>query len=73
MLAEARSRDYWGRLIPGDFMRDHLQRLLPVLTPTRVFFEESKRVAFISDGGWIAILARILRGRRATGSPGTSR
>ena len=34
------------------------------------FFEQGKLVAFICHGGWIPISAKILKGRRATGSLG---
>src|SRR6266498_3648576 len=69
-LEEARSDDFAGLLIPGGFMPDKLRRDPKVLALTRDFFEQSKLVAFICHGGWIAISAKILRGRRATGSRG---
>ena len=36
----------------------------------REFFEQGKLVAFICHGGWIPISAKILRGKRVTGSLG---
>lgn len=69
-LAEACSADFTGLLIPGGFMPDKLRRDPVVLQLTREFFEQGKPVAFICHGGWIPISARILRGRRATGSLG---
>lgn len=69
-LADARSEDFCGLLIPGGFMPDKLRRDPKVLALTREFFEQGKLVAFICHGGWIPISARILRGRRATGSLG---
>ncbi|MFM7102775.1 MAG: type 1 glutamine amidotransferase domain-containing protein [Verrucomicrobiota bacterium] len=70
VLAEARSADFTGLLIPGGFMPDKLRRDPAVLRLTREFFEQGKPVAFICHGGWIPISARVLRGRRATGSLG---
>jgi len=70
ILSEARSDDFVGLLIPGGFMPDKLRRDSKVLALTREFFEQGKLVAFICHGGWIPISARILSGRRATGSLG---
>jgi protease I len=70
LLEEARSADFAGLLIPGGFMPDKLRRDAKVLALTREFFEQGKLVAFICHGGWIPISARILKGRRATGSRG---
>jgi len=70
LLKDADSRDYCGLLVPGGFMPDKLRRDPKVLSLTREFFESGKLVAFICHGGWIPISARILKGRRATGSRG---
>jgi len=70
VLADARSADFAGLLIPGGFMPDKLRRDARVLALTREFFEQGKLVAFICHGGWIPISAKILKGRRATGSRG---
>jgi len=70
LLADARSADFVGLLIPGGFMPDKLRRDAKVLALTREFFEQRKLVAFICHGGWIPISAKILQGRRATGSLG---
>ena len=51
-------------------MPDKLRRDTAVLSLTREFFEQGKLVAFICHGGWIPISAKILKGRRATGSLG---
>jgi protease I len=69
-IEEVQSADYAGLLIPGGFMPDKLRRDPRVLAITREFHEAGKLVAFICHGGWIPISARILRGRRATGSLG---
>ena len=70
LLSEARSEDFCGLLVPGGFMPDKLRRDEKVLSLTREFFEQGKLVAFICHGGWIPISAKILQGRRATGSLG---
>ena len=70
LLSEARSEDFCGLLVPGGFMPDKLRRDEKVLSLTREFFEQGKLVAFICHGGWIPISARILKGKRATGSRG---
>jgi protease I len=70
LLDDARSADFAALLIPGGFMPDKLRREAKVLALTREFFEQGKLVAFICHGGWIPISAKILKGRRATGSRG---
>jgi protease I len=70
VLAKVRSEDFCGLLIPGGFMPDKLRRDANVLELTREFHAQGKLVAFICHGGWIPISAKILRGRRATGSRG---
>src|SRR4029450_10230766 len=70
LIGEVKSADFLGLLIPGGFMPDKLRRDAKVLSLTREFFEQGKLVAFICHGGWIPISARILKGKRATGSRG---
>jgi protease I len=70
LLDDARSADFVGLLIPGGFMPDKLRRDAKILSLTREFFEQGKLVAFICHGGWIPISAKILKGRKVTGSRG---
>jgi protease I len=70
LLRDARSQDFCGLLVPGGFMPDKLRRDPHVLSLTREFFEQGKLVAFICHGGWIPISAKILNGKRVTGSLG---
>jgi len=70
LLADTSSQDFCGLLVPGGFMPDKLRRDAKVLSLTREFFEQGKLVAFICHGGWIPISAKILKGKRATGSLG---
>jgi len=69
-VSDVKSADFLGLLIPGGFMPDKLRREPKVLSLTREFFEHGKLVAFICHGGWIPVSAKILKGKRATGSPG---
>lgn len=70
LIKKARSRDYCGLLIPGGFMPDKLRRDPKVLSLTQEFHKAGKLVAFICHGGWIPISAKILKGKRVTGSFG---
>ena len=70
LLQDARSEDFCGLLVPGGFMPDKLRRDAKVLSLTREFFAQGKLVAFICHGGWIPISAKILAGKRVTGSLG---
>jgi len=70
LLKDANSENFCGLLVSGGFMPDKLRRNPKVLSLTREFFEQGKLVAFICHGGWIPISAKILKGRRATGSLG---
>ena len=69
-LKDTRSEDFCGLLVPGGFMPDKLRRDPKVLSLTREFFERGQLVAFICHGGWIPISAKILQGKRVTGSLG---
>lgn len=64
------SEGFCGLLVPGGFMPDKLRRDAKVLSLTCEFFEQGKLVAFICHGGWIPISAKILQGKRVTGSLG---
>jgi len=70
LLKDASADDFCGLLVPGGFMQDKLRRDAKVLSLTREFFEQGKLVAFICHGGWIPISAKILKGKRVTGSLG---
>lgn len=70
LLKDTRSEDFCGLLVPGGFMPDKLRRDPKVLSLTREFYERGQMVAFICHGGWIPISAKILGGKRVTGSRG---
>jgi protease I len=69
-IAEMRSADFNGVVLPGGFMPDKLRRDPRVLELVREFSAASKLVAAICHGGWIAISAGVYRGVQVTGSPG---
>jgi protease I len=68
LVGKVKSEDFAGLLIPGGFMPDKLRRNADVLRLTREFHQQGKLVAFICHGGWIPISAKILKGKRATGT-----
>ena len=68
LVTDMKSQDFAGLVIPGGFMPDKLRRNPVVLKLTREFHEQGKMVAFICHGGWIPISAKILKGKRATGT-----
>lgn len=68
LVKDAVSKDFAGLIIPGGFMPDKLRRNPKVLELTREFHEQQKPIAFICHGGWIPISAKILKGKKATGT-----
>jgi protease I len=69
-IAEMRSADFDGLVVPGGFMPDKLRRDAKVLELTREFAQAGKLVAAICHGGWIPISAGVYKGVRVTGSLG---
>jgi protease I len=65
---EALERKWDGAIIPGGFAPDRIRRSLEVLKIIQALHESKKLVAFICHGGWVAISAKILKGKRATGT-----
>lgn len=57
-----------GVLIPGGFAPDKLRRNSTVLSLVEGFYKEKKMVAFICHGGWVPISAKILSGKKVTGT-----
>ena len=70
LLADAHSKDFAGLLIPGGFMPDRLRRHPKVQQLTREFLDQGKVVAYICHGGWIPISAKVIKGKKVTGSLG---
>ncbi len=69
-IADMKESDFTGLVIPGGFMPDKLRRDPHVLKLTRDFHTKGKMIAFICHAGWIPISAKILKGVRATSTPG---
>lgn len=69
-LSSVEEKDFTGLVIPGGFMPDKLRRDPKVLSLTRQFHEKGKLIAMICHAGWIPISAKILKGVRATSTPG---
>ena len=69
-IESVKSSDFAGLVIPGGFMPDKLRRDPKVLQLTRDFDKSRKMIAFICHAGWIPISAGILKGVRATSTPG---
>lgn len=69
-LSDVEEKDFTGLVIPGGFMPDKLRRDPKVLSLTRQFHEKGKLIAMICHAGWIPISAKILKGVRATSTPG---
>ncbi len=61
-------KDFQGVFIPGGYAPDKLRREPKVLELTKQFFDQKKLVAFICHGGWVPISAKILKGKKATGT-----
>ena len=70
LVADAKSTDFAGLLIPGGFMPDRVRRNPKVQSLVREFLEQGKPVAYICHGGWIPISAKVVKGKRVTGSAG---
>ena len=70
LIADARTMDFDGLYLAGGWMPDRLRRDPKVLQLVRDSFEQGKMVAFICHGGSIAVSAKIIQGRRVTGSLG---
>ena len=65
-FGEAEAEDFDALIIPGGYAPDKLRRYHKVLEILQHFHEQKKCIAFICHGGWVAISAGILRGKKAT-------
>lgn len=69
-IADVHSSDYDGVILAGGWMPDKLRRDARVLQFIRECARDSKVVAAICHGGWLAISAGVYRGVQVTGSLG---
>ncbi|MGE5196677.1 MAG: type 1 glutamine amidotransferase domain-containing protein [Anaerolineae bacterium] len=60
------SSDFSGVVVPGGFAPDRLRRSQEALKIVRELNEKGKVVAFICHGGWVAISAKIVKGKKMT-------
>lgn len=65
---QVKMSDYAGIVIPGGFAPDKLRRIPDVLSCIRQANTDQKLIAFICHGGWVPISAKILKGKKATGT-----
>lgn len=65
---ELQSGDFNGVLIPGGFAPDKFRRVPEILKLLQDMHKEKKMIAFICHGGWVPISAKILKGKKATGT-----
>jgi len=65
---ELKSSDFDGILIPGGFAPDRFRRNPKVLQMVQEMDKDQKMIAFICHGGWVPISAKILKGKKATGT-----
>lgn len=66
---QIKSEPFSAIVIPGGFAPDKLRRNKKVLALVKEFYEANKCVAFICHGGWVPISAKVVSGKRVTGSP----
>jgi protease I len=67
-LKEAAGKSFDAVVIPGGFAPDRLRRSEDALHIVKDTFERGKPVAFICHGGWVPISAKILKGKKVTGT-----
>jgi len=63
---EVQPKDFDALVIPGGYAPDRLRKYPKVLEITHAMYEQSKPIAFICHGGWVAVSAKILKGKRCT-------
>lgn len=69
-ISDQSADDFDALVVPGGFAPDKLRRDPHVLDLVRAFDADGKPIAHICHAGWILISADVLRGRRATSTPG---
>jgi protease I len=68
--ADVLARELHGLAVPGGFAPDKMRRDPHMLRLIREMDEQKKVIGFICHAGWMAASAKILKGRRCTGSLG---
>ncbi|QVL56917.1 MAG: type 1 glutamine amidotransferase [Simkaniaceae bacterium] len=65
---ELQCDDFDGVLIPGGFAPDKFRQIPEILTLLQEMDQEKKMISFICHGAWVPISAKILKGKKATGT-----
>lgn len=69
-FSEINVEEFDGILIPGGWAPDKLRRFPEVIEIVRKMNDENKVVGQICHAGWVAISAKILKGKKVTSTPG---
>lgn len=69
-FSEINVEEFDGILIPGGWAPDKLRRFPEVIDIVRKMNDENKVVGQICHAGWVAISAKILKGKKVTSTPG---
>lgn len=69
-FSEIKVEEFDGILIPGGWAPDKLRRFPEVIDMVQKMNEENKVIGQICHAGWVAISAKILKGRKVTSTPG---
>ena len=56
-----------GLIVPGGYAPDKIRRHVKALEIVRHMVQGNKLIAFICHAGWVAISAKILKGKKVTG------
>jgi protease I len=67
-FAEAKAQSFDAVVIPGGFAPDRLRRSLDVLHIVKEACAKNNVLAFICHGGWVPISAKVLKGKKVTGT-----
>lgn len=67
-FTQIQSQNTIGVVIPGGFAPDKLRRVPEVLSIVKTLHEKKSLVAFICHAGWVPISAKILKGKKVTGT-----
>lgn len=67
-FTELVSGDFDGVFIPGGFAPDKFRRIPEILKLVQEMHHDKKMIAFICHGGWVPISAKIIKGKKATGT-----
>lgn len=67
-IKEVKAEEFDGVVVPGGFAPDKLRRYDEVKKFVKTLFEQNKLVAAICHGPWVLVSAKILNGKKVTGT-----